>query len=362
MAIILLFLVLNESIVADKVRVVLIVCLTCIYIFTAEREEKNESKTLYILSIPGKCSLSIFIWHQIILAFYRYIIISSMSGLHWIIYVILLFPVCSISYIFLEVKLGKVLKTKSANRIIIAVTAIICIIEVAVGGWLYLRAGVIRDIPELGISAENPHRGMHAEYVDRIYQYSSNFSNTGKKKVFIYGDSMGRDFGNILLESQYANDIEIYYIHPSQFVSEKHDSIMQDADLVFYATLGDAVPIPEDLMQVDTNKLYIVGIKNFGECNGNFYNRRFNSNYFDFTVKLGQSYVDGKSYYQQNEDQKTVYGDHYIDMISPLINENGEMPVFSDEKMYISADCEHLTRAGARYYARKLDLGWIVEE
>ena len=47
-------------------------------------------------------------------------------------------------------------------------------------------------------------------------------------------------------------------------------------------------------------------------------------------------------------------------MITPLLNEAGEMPVFSDEKMYISADCEHLTQAGARYYAKVLDLAWIV--
>ena len=111
---------------------------------------------------------------------------------------------------------------------------------------------------------------------------------------------------------------------------------------------------------MDSENLYVVGIKNFGECNGNFYNRRTSNDYFDSSVKMGESFVEGKDYYQQNDDQKAVYGDRYIDMITPLLNANVEMPVFSDENMYISSDCEHLTQAGARYYAKILELGWIV--
>lgn len=360
MALIAFLLILNRNFMNEKARLVLVVCLTCLYLKLVEWNVPVKSRLLSWLSIPGKCSLSIYIWHQIILAFYRYIVISPMTGMHWLIYLALLVVFTVASYQLLELKLGKLQKSDRKRGWLLGVTVLVCAAEVFGGGVLYLRAGVIRDVPELGVTIENAHRGMHAEYVDRVYRYNADFSGLDKTRVFIYGDSMGRDWGNILLESQYADALELSYVHPTQYVPDQHDAIIQKADVVFFAPLGDSLNLPEAMKKVDPEKLYVVGIKNFGECNGNFYNRRNCDDYFASTVKMGKSFVEGKTYYQQNDDQRAAYGDHYIDMITPLLNEAGEMPVFSDEKMYISADCEHLTQAGARYYAKVLDLAWIV--
>ena len=45
----------------------------------------------------------------------------------------------------------------------------------SLAGCIYMKAGVVRDIPELYISKDNIHRGMHAEYCDRGYQYDKPF-------------------------------------------------------------------------------------------------------------------------------------------------------------------------------------------
>ena len=64
---------------------------------------------------------------------------------------------------------------------------------------------MVRDIPELDIDKNNVHRNMHAEYVDRIYEYDVDFpEENGKINVMLIGNSFARDFGNILLESEMA--------------------------------------------------------------------------------------------------------------------------------------------------------------
>lgn len=48
-----------------------------------------------------------------------------------------------------------------------------------------------------------------------------------------------------------------------------------------------------------------------------------------------------------------------IDMIAPIRNADGSIPVFTDTNKFISADTEHLTKNGCIYYSQKLDLSFI---
>lgn len=62
-----------------------------------------------------------------------------------------------------------------------------------------------------------------------------------------------------------------------------------------------------------------------------------------------------------NNILKGIYGDHYIDMLSPLLDGN-EIRVFTDKNYYISQDCRHLTQQGAQYYSKILDLDSIFDQ
>ena len=100
---------------------------------------------------------------------------------------------------------------------------------------------------------------------------------------------------------------------------------------------------------IGSGKIYIVGNKIFGNSNGVIYNKRQTMGYYDQTVKLPDEFI------RLNAEMKNTYGDHYIDMITPLLNSDNEIKVFTDDKHYISQDCRHLTKYGAQYYSRVLE-------
>ena len=100
---------------------------------------------------------------------------------------------------------------------------------------------------------------------------------------------------------------------------------------------------------IDPDKTYLVGTKYFGVSNGLIYQRRFSANYKDSSIVIPENIME------LNRRLKALRGDHYIDMIAPVQNADGSVRVFTPEGKFISQDCRHLTRSGARYYAEKFE-------
>ena len=100
--------------------------------------------------------------------------------------------------------------------------------------------------------------------------------------------------------------------------------------------------------------MFVVGTKYFGNFNGQVYARRYEKDYFNATVEIPLGYL------VRNERQRKEYGDHFVDMIAALQVKPGVMPIFSDEKKYISQDCRHFTRGGAKYAAKRIDLAKLL--
>ncbi len=296
----------------------------------------------------GKASLSIYVWHQVILAFTRYSFESSFSMGTLAVMMAILVGLSFAGYRFMEQKL-----TRLGFRGTIALgVAFIALDGLAFVG--YMRAGVVRDIPELDVYVANAQRGIHAEYNERVMQYNKPFGESGKKKVLVIGDSFARDWSNVLLESDVADKIELSYfrqVDPPADVSER----VRNADVVFYTTSGDFSEFPKYLSATTlSDKLFVVGTKYFGNSNGQVYARRYEKDYFNATVEIPLEYL------VRNERQYTEYGDHFIDMIAALQVKPGVMPIFSDEKKYISQDCRHFTRGGAKYAAKRIDLAKLL--
>lgn len=106
---------------------------------------------------------------------------------------------------------------------------------------------------------------------------------------------------------------------------------------------------------IPDDKLYIVGYKNFGSSNGIIYSHRNTEDYFEQTITLDDEVL------RNNQILSERYGDHYIDMIGAVQNKDGSVRVFTNDHYFISQDCRHLTKYGAKYYARIMDLSWIVD-
>ena len=326
----------------------LIILSTSIVIWThghLNEEYGISEKVSRILTIPGKYSYDIYIWHQIVIAFLYYWIFPK-ANLALIICVLAITSLLSAFSILIRKKvpfLKDILKRY-------VFSGALAIVGTSIALVVYLHAGVVRNIPELEIDQNNVHRNMHAEYVDRPYSWNNDFSSD-RIHILVMGNSFGRDFANILNESEYSEYIEISYLEGSD--ATNNSERVRDADFIFYGT--NSFSIPSTVFSLPQDKLYIVGNKKFGNSNGNIYFNRRNDDYFSQTIKLDEDFINS------NYAAIGKYGAHYIDMLEPVLDGNN-VRVFTDDGYFISQDCSHLTKKGAQYYARILNLQFIYTE
>ena len=311
----------------------------------------SYGKVLYsieiLFSAVGKRSYSFYIWHQAIIAFLFYSVFPGKNIYSFVVFFVLTSTLSLFSYKFIEVPLKNTDKRKI--NIVLINCIIVAIIISGISLKIYKNAGVVRDVPELNISKDNVHRNMHAEYCDRVYSWDKDFDENSKIKVLVIGNSFGRDFANILSEWDKEKKLDISYKFYSHGVMQKIFERIKLADFVFFA-LNDS-DVPQEIISfVPASKLYIIGNKNYGESNGIIYAKRGSSKYFSQTVELPHKLVE------QNKIQVKIYGNHYIDMMLPVMIDDKHVKVFTDDGKFISQDCRHLTQAGAQYYAKILEL------
>ncbi|MBP5294471.1 MAG: hypothetical protein J6Y95_01980, partial [Lachnospiraceae bacterium] len=188
-----------------------------------------------------------------------------------------------------------------------------------------------------------------SEYCDRVYKWNRPFREESDTKILVIGNSFGRDWANIL--SEYDPDMDISFLYYSESALTENADRIAEADYVFYA-LGLAYgAVPDPVAEtVDAEKLYIISNKNYGASNGIVYARRGSEDYYSQSVEFLPALEEDIAANQ------SVWGDHYVDMMQPVLTDDHRVRVFTDDQKLISQDCRHLTKAGAKYYARILDL------
>lgn len=348
---VLLLLFANNIDTPKSIRLAGIVILSALIVALAEYGEK-QSKWLFAnrwVARIGAASFSIFIWHQVVFALTRYSFTNRLTDTVSFLLVFLLTATLSVlSYHFVE-KLNKTTKTWICTILLLVLTT-------GYSLFIYNQAGVIRDVPELGITKSDIHKGMWAEYCEGAYRYDKDFSSSAKPKWYVIGNSFGRDFVNIIKESFIADSVEVSYSDPQTYL--KRDIRFAKADAVFLSSKG----IDKDLIESvrskcsQNTKFYIVGEKNFGESNGQIYRHRFSDDFHQLTIAME------KGYQEKNEILKSQYSKCFIDLIAMVQQPNGNVRVFTDDRMFISQDCRHLTKAGAQYYAKLIDWNRFTNE
>ncbi|MGM9777837.1 MAG: acyltransferase family protein, partial [Prevotella sp.] len=290
------------------------------------------------LAYIGAASFSIFVWHQVVVALIRYSFTKDITAtLPFLAFLSITALLSYLSYKYVE-QMKKTKITWTGIVLMLIVTTVFSL-------HIYINAGVVRDVPELEVEEGNGHRGMWAEYCDRGYQYDKDFTDSNRPKWYIIGNSFGRDMINVILESRIADMVEISYSDMHSYQNRLNR--FAEADVVILSTLMvDEIKIA-DVQERCSNKkpFFIIGEKNFGECNGQVYRHRFAKDYHQLTVEMEEGYAE------KNERLKAAYSDIYIDMIEMVRQPDGKVRVFSDDGRFISQDCRHLTKAGAQYYA-----------
>lgn len=349
----LVLMVTNMELMPAMVRLVAVVALSSVLLCSQNILENKVTGNIFLSKI-GAASYSIFVWHQIVLAYCRYMWTSQFSPQVYGVILIVTIVLSWLSYEIVEQGIPKFMKTKKGKMWFYSLMVVVLILLSLFSGYIYMNAGVVRDVPELYISKKDSFRMNHKAYNDKIYKMDKPFE-TNKKHWLVIGNSFGRDFANVILESNVADSVELSYIYMDDYDKPEKVDRYANADMIFLSSLGTtkatvsqvesicmAVGFPKD-------KLIIVGTKNFGECNGQFYVKRGSSDYFELRTKME------KPYYSINKELKDTYGNRYLDLIGLVENEDGTMPVFTPDHKFISQDCRHFSMGGAKWFARLIE-------
>lgn len=328
---------LEFTFISTNVLIILTVIITSLLLMSAN--EKNKLTTFFlenkIIVFIGKLSFSLYMWHQILIAFSRYFVFEEFNLLNIFFILILTFLLSLITYYFIEEPFRNSSKVK--NKKLFLILGSTFFLTSAFSFYLYLNAGVVRDVNELNISRGTIEKNMHAKYNDRIYLMNKNFESENKIKILVIGNSLARDWANVLLESNFKKDIEISYM----FNPKTNDPVLEDrvskATYIFYS------PFSKDDLDLPVEKVWCVGVKNFGINNGIFYNSVRDDNYCFQRTKIKHEI------FETNKKLREKWNERYIDIIELLIDDNNKMPVFTADCKFISQDTEHLTEFGAKH-------------
>ena len=331
----------RESFLPREVMVLLTVFFAVLSCLPTQIESRwiTFARQSKIIAPLGRMSLSIFLWHQPLFAFYRYFFADELSPaiLCYLIGIALLLSF-STYYLF-------------EKHIIINKRSRICmifsfIIVNTFALWIYQKGGIVRDIPELDIQEGVTDPMIFENYTDRIYQYDHEFSqDIHKKKVLVIGNSFARDFANILLESPIKDSIQLSYHYG---IEDCPLSRVRECDRIYFFGWKHDVPeaVWKNLKQ--GAEVWGIGSKNHGTSNGIFYKYRHRSDYYS------QRTTFRKEFHIVNRLFKEEWQGNYVDLLSLAIDSKGLVPVFTSDHKFITYDGRHLTPFGAHYYADKL--------
>jgi hypothetical protein len=336
---------------SSSLKIVLVVLATVGLLLSDNHPNKLEKYLLenkWIVGI-GKISFSIYMWHQLVLAFTRYYVTQDFNVIISLGLFILIMVLSIITYYIVEQPF------RDKNRV--KTNALFCILGTAfllttgVSFYLYKIQGIVRDVPELELYRSKSYEGnVYLCYNMNIRKLNKPFSNNDKIKVLVVGNSFARDWANILLESKYGKQIELSYVEK---MNECRDVTLKlkQADYLFFSEL-DRIEFEmlSKKYPIDSTKCWCIGTKNFGINNGVFYNNRGSLNYC-----FQRTSIDS-GFHRINESLKKQWGPRFIDLIGMNVDKDGKVPIFTTNCQFISQDGKHLTHAGAVYFAENLNL------
>lgn len=333
----------TNSLIPRWILLLTTVFLTSLLLINAQIGNSFFNKKVWNpLCVVGAMSYSIFLWHQPIIAFYRYVNYPEVPWTIWMLIFLIVVVISYLSYTVVE----KRLKLNKMTRW----GTIICFILVnAFAVVVYAKGGIVRDVPELNISYGDTEPDAYTRYNDRIRAMAVDFPDNGRINVMVIGNSFARDMANVILESKMMDRVNISY---SETTSSDTDfnKRLHESDIVFF--FGWKHNVPQSLWDnlQEKTQVWGIGTKNYGLHNGVIYKNRVEEDYYSQTMK-----IDAR-YFEWNDMLKEEWGEQYIDFLKmSVVDSSDNVLVFSDEKTFMSPDCRHLSKDGARYYAVRID-------
>lgn len=347
--------------ITNNLKVLLVVIITAIIlVMGANRSYDNIVYTSLfsnkVFCFIGKISFSLYMWHQIVFAFGRYIFFEEITLINGFILMLIVSFLSVLTYYYIE---NIFRNRKLINKTqLIYIVGLSFVILTCTSFYIYSLGGVIKKFPELGITKPvekrnffNKNDNINIQYNEKIRDLDKQFNEESKINILIIGDSFGRDFANILLESKFKSKIELsYFDYDSKNIQNDLNERIRKADFVFFATNKDFSKqryyfFKNSYPSFDDKRVLIVGIKDFGKSNGIFYNRTTNSK--RTSMKKGVKEINNKL--------QLEWGNQYINLIKFVSDSDGNVLVFTPDNKFISQDTLHLTKFGAIYFGELLN-------
>lgn len=310
--------------------------------------------TLKPLVFMGLLSYGIYLWHQPALAFLR---LSSEYPPHYLVLSLcglIALPLSYLSWRFIE----RPLRNRETTPAVFFYSsiALISICLVSIGYYFHISYGLEEQRKEF------TYGGDPRAYVDRVYKLKTDsFSDLNKVNVSVVGNSFARDFVNTILEFEGydASKIEVVYkVKSCESALEENSELLKSSDHVVFASDWGLSGYSKEQVENLTNcitrvssnlsgQVFVLGSKNFG-WNNNFVLR------YDYDNAVNLRTQPLASVEQFNAEASKSIGDDFINVLQPLKDADGEVPIFTSSGEFITYDTNHLTPAGARFLGEVL--------
>lgn len=324
-----------------------------IIIFSTDCNFLSKMASTKPVFLIGSSSYSIYLLHMPILAFLRLASKNKPGVALQVLFVLCSLPLAYISWKYFEKKFRD--QNTISNRVFYSIISTTTLILICGGLFLHKSYGMQHYFPKFGYGI-NPQR-----YADIPYSMGKNeFSDSGKKHLLIVGNSFARDFANMMIENQINKTHEIVYLYDFFSDSEKSKKLLASADLtIAVSSYGIGGMIDPDMVKRSSKLVHdfldchsngnflLIGTKNFG-WNNNFVKSLTDQELIGCKVRINDSTL------MANNIEKSIWKDHYVDLIGSLSDDGVNAPLFTPEGKFISFDTEHLTRDGAIYIGRVL--------
>jgi len=329
----------------------------------------------------GLISYSAYLWHQPLFAFARLRSVTEPSEVVFLCLAISSIVLAYFSWRYVERPFRDAQRITRKGVLVFVLLASAFMIAVAIAG-IYTKGFTKRfprEFVELAVSPSD--RGAYVVARHTELRKALGFSNAGKKKLAVIGDSYSEDFVNMIGETGAFRNYEIrtHYIHTkcqlyvgpedeAQAASkvnrqacrendeERLRRLVKDADvLIFAASWKDwsvrRLPQTFQNLNIAADKaVFVVGAKNFGSINL----RRYIDVDIETRKKLRN--VVSEQFLQTNELLPSfVRQGEFIDIHKIVCGAKArDCPVFTDEGKLISHDGGHLTKDGAIFVGKKI--------
>lgn len=342
----------SSGIDAMKLRLTFVVAITILMVACSHyiSVPLKVQKCILPLTFLGVASYSLYLSHQVFFAFYRYIINSSFNLTTYLWIITATIAIGILIYFLFEKPLSQYISRGKKNIYRLNVISLVLAMATsAIGYYYYHKNGLMRDIPELdlylGANNQTPE-----EYNSYPFRLNSDFENNERENILVIGDSFGRDWVNILREAGIDSVYNISY----SMVDVNTRKRIKDADYIFVATnrpFFESYNYDEIYPELFSKEFWRVGMKRF--CNrfiGNTYCKRDSPDYYGNTG-------DRDAYIQKiNLYEKSIFKNRFIDVMAPVTAQDSSIILFTEDQKLITQDGLHLTKAGAKMYAEKLNV------